>query len=216
MPESVPERWRLIRRFTENWEHISLTTKSDVELPPLTPNRFATEYPASLIEWFEFCHGLKLVGREHLFGDNIVTGTIPGHDAVLLILGGEGDVCWGVPYPELRSDDPAVHKFVLRTNSGDEVFIQACAVSDCLTEFVLLRIAYYIFPRAWIPSVPAAEETIQRMQWEFESYSRLGGLWIFESPDIATFVERDGTMIIGCQKFVEESDLPACIREVLW
>jgi hypothetical protein len=217
MPDSVLERWRLIRRFAENWRHISLKVESDVLVPPLPRNPYAREYPSSFLEWFRFCHALKAAGSMLLHGgDNVVTEAIPGHDAVSLIFGGEGDCYWGVVYSDLRLDDPPVHRFGPCGESQSDGFEDRGVVSGSITEFVLLKLAYRVFPAAWIPTAPVTEERVKQMLLEFESHAMLGGLRIFESPSVAAFVKQDGRIIIGMEKSLPKSDLPTSVAELLW
>lgn len=216
MPESVPERWGLIRRFVQNWTGVSLIVESDLEAPPLPPNEVAPGYPRSFIEWFRFCRALETAECNCFEGDNLVTEVIPGQNAVSLMLRGEGDCYWGVLYSDLRSDDPPVHKFVVREDSPTDVFSDVGAVSESVAEFALLQLAFRIFPRSWIPAAPATDERIQRMKSEFDSHARLGRLWIFESPSVAVIVRGDGTMIVGTEKCRPDCRLPVSVSEVAW
>jgi hypothetical protein len=217
MPESVLERWKLIRRFTENWDHISLNVESAVCIPPLPPNDFSVEYPTSFVEWFRFSHDLKAAGSMRLRGgDNIVTEAVPGYDAISLMSGGEGDRYWGVVYSDLRYDDPPVRTFVLSEDSGEGAFVDAGMVCESITEFVLLKLAYRVFPLSWLPSASVTNDRVQRMLSEFESHASLGGLQIFESPSVVAVMDRDGTLIIGMEKSVQRSCVPKSVAELLW
>lgn len=215
MPESVLERWKLIRRFTENWEGISLADVSDGEVASLPANHVTSEYPVSFLEWFRFCDALIAAGCRFFEDDPPVAMAIPGQDAVSLMLSGEGGCYWGVSYGDLRSDDPPVHQFILRTEREPDIFMDLGMECESITEFALERLAFNVFPRRWIRTDSATEARLQQLQSGLLCHAKLGGLRIFESPSVAVFATRDGTLIIGMDKSLARSRIPAIVEEIL-
>jgi hypothetical protein len=140
VPDSVPGRWELLRHFTENWQGVSLHVNTDLKLPPLPSECVAAGYPASFIEWCRFCDGLREADCEGRLRENLVTERIPGHDAVSLMLGGEGDCYWGILYSDMERDDPAVHSFGLGMGPSEEVFAHQGRVHESSAERAARRV----------------------------------------------------------------------------
>jgi len=113
-------RWDAIYAFIEDWrgkpfqpapttaEIVRLETELGIQMPP------------SMREWLSFVHSCEQIADSFSWRDDLTVERLADHDAVSLLLQGEGDAYWAVKSASLQEADPPVTVYMLDHDSYDE------------------------------------------------------------------------------------------------
>jgi uncharacterized protein (TIGR02996 family) len=117
IPEGLRERWRLIRVFTEVWNHRPSLGDVGRRTAAIQAEeaRLGRTLSPSLREWVAYAYDVSGASDAHqvllVLRDNYQLTELQGHDAVSLLLRGEGDYHWAVRHEHLNLNDPPVYGY---------------------------------------------------------------------------------------------------------
>ena len=217
IPDSVTERWTLLREFVSRWHNLNLPLIRD-------PERTARdiEYslgqplPNSIREWIAFSTDLIDINSfEHVMRDIFEISRLNRFSCTTLMIQGEGDVYWTVADKNARLDDPPVD--CLHRDIDTNEWTEGWNDSRSLTSFVLGHMAYFLGV-GFVRTRDIDESVVSAMKEEFPIAVDLDGLHIFEMTDMIAFVRKRSdysNLIVARKELLPESEMPAIIQRLI-
>ncbi|MGF1580296.1 MAG: TIGR02996 domain-containing protein [Gemmataceae bacterium] len=125
-PDGWKERWRIVRRWVEIWEGVSLPdVGGHQDVMNATERELGLTLPPSIREWISFSRDLDETEHcEHLIRDPLGLQLLPEHSSLSLLMQAEGDSYWAVSCDHLTILDPPVDHYSLSyvDENGNYVF----------------------------------------------------------------------------------------------
>jgi uncharacterized protein (TIGR02996 family) len=121
VPDGWKERWRLIREFTERWQHQSLgDVGGRTEEIHAVEDRLGRTLPPSVREWVAFAHDFR-ISPDYKGPPSPLNCTMKEIDGLSAVsLAHRGENChWAVRHADLALPDPPVHRLEREYDSFD-------------------------------------------------------------------------------------------------
>ena len=218
IPESVPDRWTLLREFVSRWHNLNMPQLRD-------PERSARdiEYsldqklPYSMREWVAFSRDLIAINSfEHVMRDLFDVSRMNRFNCTTLMIQGEGDVYWAVADKNSELDDPPVD--CLHRDIDTNEWVEGWNESRSLTSFALAHMAYFLGV-GFVRTRGIDESVVSAMSEEFPIAVEFDGLHVYEMTDMISFVRKrsndDYTLIVARKELLPESEMPECVRRLV-
>jgi hypothetical protein len=198
------ERWELIRSFIESWYNINIPNIEQTNQIAAIEQRLGFVLPYSFQQYihissqllalkYTFQNGQKSNSFSNIFRDCFEVKYLKEHDAISLMIQGEGDFYWAIKKSDLHMDDPKVYGYGLDyecpTNEKFDFFGE---VYQTITSFVLNHIFSYVNGSGGFGiQTHHVADLSQGLKSSFESHSKFDETEIFESENMIAFIQKD-------------------------
>jgi len=113
-------RWNAIYEFIEDWRGKPFQpTPATAEIARVE-TQLGIRMPPSMHEWLSFVHSCEQIEDCFSWRDDLKVERLEDHDAISLLLQGEGDAYWAVKTTSLQEADPHVTVYMLDHDYCDE------------------------------------------------------------------------------------------------
>lgn len=218
IPDSVPDRWTLLREFVSRWHNLNLPLLRDPERAArdieYSLNR---QLPNSIREWVAFAHDLVAINSfEHVMRDIFEVSRMNRFSCTTLMIQGEGDVYWTIADKNADLDDPPVD--CLHRDIDTNEWTEGWNDSRSLTSFALGHMAYFLGP-GFVRTKDIDDSVVSAMEQEFPIAVDFDGLRVYEMTNMISFVQRrsvdDYTLIVARKDQLPESEMPGSVRRLI-
>ncbi len=218
IPDSISDRWTLLREFVSRWHNLDLPLLRDPERASheieYSLNR---KLPNSIREWIAFAHDLVAINSfEHVMRDIFEVSRMNRFSCTTLMIQGEGDVYWTIADNNADLDDPPVD--CLHRDIDTNEWTEGWNDSRSLTSFALGHMAYFLGP-GFVRTKDIDDSVVSAMDQEFPIAVDFDGLRVYEMTDMISFVRRrsvdDYTLIVARKDQLPESEMPESVRRLI-
>lgn len=115
--------WRAIDAFIRDWLEVDYARDPKPGQIRELEQSAGVTLPPSVREWCSFALASPQIESRFSFRDCLVIERLDEHDAISLLLQGEGDFYWAVETPALVKADPPVTGYYLDYDASDERFV---------------------------------------------------------------------------------------------
>ena len=129
-----PAQWASIDSFVSDW--LSVEFSRDVASSDIEQLCGDLTLPPSAREWIAFALASQHV-TNFTFRDCLVVESVPGHDAVSLLIQGEADYYWAIESRRVDEPNPPVEAYILDYESDETRFESAGMWAPTVTAFAL-------------------------------------------------------------------------------
>lgn len=179
------ENWAAFDRFVCDWLRTDFTRDpGSPEIDELERSAGVT-LPPSAREWCAFALASQTL--EHFsWRDCLVVEPVPGHEAVSLLLQGEGDYYWAIETKNLTQPDPPVIGYSLDYDSDESAFERAGTWAPSVTAFALDYFLSYLQSPGGGFAVRQSSKSFDRdkLVADFGEPTRFGHLELFHSDGV--------------------------------
>ncbi|GAB5406360.1 MAG: hypothetical protein Aurels2KO_45910 [Aureliella sp.] len=218
IPESITDRWTLLREFVSRWHNLNVPRLRDPEYAARDIEyALGQPLPYSIREWVAFsCDLIEIGAFEEVLRDEFDVSRMGQFNCTTLMLQGEGDVYWTVADKHSALDDPPVD--CLHRDIDTNQWVGGWNEGSSLTSFTLGHMAHFL-GRGFVRARCNDDSLICSMQDEFPIAVDFDGLLVFEIRDMIAFVQHqsddDYTIIAAWKETLPESGIPDCVRRLL-
>ena len=203
-PDTLSEKWELITKFIEQWNSILIPTtdctklileleeKLNVRLPESFKN-YITLSTQLLTLAIKFPNGMGSNAYSVLFRDRFVVEKIKNHDAISLMIQGEGDFYWAVRIDDLQLENPPVHGYVLDyEDSNNDKFDYSEQTHSSITAFTISHLLSYTHKNGGFSSNIDSEVNLSSLLKKcFSNFILFEGMEIYEAKNMIAFYPHD-------------------------
>lgn len=219
-PQSLAERWMLIREFIRRWHRTELDLSYDERLFELSQQKyFGQTIPPSMKEWICLAKELEQKDKFDIFRDDFLVEEIKEINAVSLLVYAEGDIHFVVKEENMKLEDPPVDEYLFDGVSSFSFYAKS---ADHITSFVLDHLIYYLHGVGGGCSIEfdPSDDFIKALQDSFETEVHFDHIRVFEKPNmvalvIPSYTPKRMNLIFDIWKAIPENEIPMCIRERL-
>jgi len=138
------ERWYVIDSFIRSWLAPGFSRLPDQHELEKLEERVGIRLPASAREWCFLAWAAPQIEQHFIFRYCFVIERLKDHDAVSLLLQGEGDFYWAIETQFLENDDPPVTAYLLDYDSPQEQFVEQGRWAPTVSSFALDYLLTYL------------------------------------------------------------------------
>ncbi len=222
-------RWDAVYAFIEDWRGTPFRPAPATAEIARLETVLGIHMPPSMREWLSFVHSCEQIADSFSWRDDLTVERLADHDAVSLLLQGEGDACWAVKSASVQEADPPVTVYMLDQDFYDEKdpkrqrFVEADGYAH-LSEFAFQYLLRYFRTPLDRFGVYPAQNGVSRSQIEsdFGPATAFGRTAMFLRPPYFLWHDRENEKegSIGClqilfQEAVNAAALPPSLTTLL-
>jgi len=214
MPSDLDGQWKTVRNFAETWAGEQFPDLGYTEIESASATTGVT-LGKSIQNWIRLCVSMNSAGH-NLLRDVFTIEPVPGHDAISLMIQGEGDFYWALRKSDLANDDPPVICFHLDHDNETERFLEAEESFESIVEFAVSHMAWFIHRRGLNFGTHRVSypEIVAKLDAEFAHHSKIGKLHVFESENVIAFVPSRNYLNVTCWEKLGDEQIPPTVLQI--
>lgn len=156
------ERWEVIDDIIRSWLRADYTRVPDQSGIEEIEKRIGALLPASFKEWCYFAWAAPQIEDYFILRDEFIVKRLEDHDAISLVLQGEGDYYWAVKSEFWEQEDPPVIGYALDYDTPEELFVEQGKWSPTVSSFALDYLLMYLSSDGGGFSAPMTSPAFER------------------------------------------------------